>query len=313
MAEEKTVFPEGMPLVSVIVPTFNREHCLERALKSVQMQDYANWEFIVADDASTDGTYELAEKLAHSEPRVRVLPRAERNQGAAAARNRAMTAAQGKYLALLDSDDEWLPGKLTRQVAAMEAADESVGICFTGAKILKNGGPRFALDIPRKEWEKDPLAYIAIGHLPFTTSTTMLKRECFENVGGMELALRRGQDAEFFMRIFFNGFGLITIQDVYTVMNLETRKSRLYDKACQRQKFLMDRYYQPIKERRGTGLARRFASQLCPDVADRALRERHYIGAFCELWKSMFYHPANSFGSFKRDVKAFLCGILPFL
>lgn len=311
--EEVSALSGEHPLVSVIVPTFNREHCLERALKSVQAQDYTEWEFVIADDASTDGTYELAEKLAEAEPRIRLLPRAERNQGAASARNRAMAAAKGKYLALLDSDDEWLPGKLSRQVAAMEAADESVGICFTGAKILKNGGPRFALDIPKKEWEADPLSYIAIGHLPFTTSTTMLKRECFAKVGGMELSLRRGQDAEFFMRIFFNGFGLTTIQEVYTVMNLETRKSRLYDKARQRKQFLMDKYYGPLTERRGRALAKRFASQLCQDVADRALREHHYFGAICELWGSLIYHPGNALGSFKRDVKAFLCGILPFL
>lgn len=301
------------PLVSVIVPTFNRAHCLERALSSVQAQDYANWEFIVADDASTDGTYELAKKLALSELRVSVLPRAECNQGSAAARNRAMAAARGKYLALLDSDDEWLPGKLTRQVAVMEAADESVGICFTGAKILKNGGPRFALDIPKKEWEKDPLAYFATGRMPFTTSTTMLRRRCVEIVGLMDQSLRRGQDIDYFLRIFLADIGLLTIQDVFTVMNLETRKSLLYEKAKFRQKTFMDKYYSVLRQRRGAWLARRFAGDLWQYVADRGLREHHYFGALLALGKSAMYHPGNALCSIKQDVKAFLCGIVPYL
>lgn len=108
------------PRVSVILPAFDAADSLPRALGSALGQTLVDLEVIVADDGSTDGTADLAESVARRDGRVRVL-RADRNAGAAAARNRAFAAARGDWLALLDADDFLAPDRLERLVALGDA------------------------------------------------------------------------------------------------------------------------------------------------------------------------------------------------
>ena len=105
-----------MSLVSVIVPTYNRRETIQAAIASVQRQTFADWELIVVDDGSTDDTAALIEG---SDPRL-VLIR-QKNQGVNAARNTAMLRASGRYIAFLDSDDEWLPHHLELSMAFFRA------------------------------------------------------------------------------------------------------------------------------------------------------------------------------------------------
>src|SRR5262245_26145379 len=117
------------PLVSVCIVTFNQANFVQRALLSAVEQDYPNLEVLVADDGSTDGTAEVLQRLAQQYPeRVQLLP-IEPNRGIAGiARNynRALTNARGKYVALLDGDDEFLPGKIRKQVEWLEADERRV-------------------------------------------------------------------------------------------------------------------------------------------------------------------------------------------
>jgi len=119
-ASASTTEPSAIPRVSVILPAYNAAGSLPRALESVLAQTLGDLEVIVADDGSTDGTVETAEDIARADRRVRVL-RAERNRGAASARNRAIAAARGVWLALLDADDRMAPERLARLVALGEA------------------------------------------------------------------------------------------------------------------------------------------------------------------------------------------------
>lgn len=93
------------PAVSIILPTYNRRNTLLRAVRSVQAQSYTDWELLVIDDGSTDGSKELLATL--DEPRLRVIVQA--NAGAATARNLGLRESRGRYISFLDSDDEWLP------------------------------------------------------------------------------------------------------------------------------------------------------------------------------------------------------------
>jgi glycosyltransferase involved in cell wall biosynthesis len=106
-------------LVSVVLPTFNRGYCLERAIRSVLGQTYPDWELIVVDDGSTDDTQAVLESF--KDPRIRVF-RHSVNRGVAAARNTGLAAARGEFIAFLDSDDEWRPDKLTKQLDVMTRA-----------------------------------------------------------------------------------------------------------------------------------------------------------------------------------------------
>ena len=99
------------PLVSVIVPAYNRADCVENAVSSILAQTYSNLEIIVVDDGSTDGTLQILERLSQQERRVRFI-RQPRNQGAQAARNAGINASNGTWIAFLDSDDTWVGNSL---------------------------------------------------------------------------------------------------------------------------------------------------------------------------------------------------------
>lgn len=104
-----------MPMVSVVIPAYNAERYLEDTVRSVLRQTYQDFEIILVDDCSTDGTLALAERLAKEDSRITVVQN-PRNQGVAETRNRGIRQASGAYIALLDSDDVWTLEKLEKQV-----------------------------------------------------------------------------------------------------------------------------------------------------------------------------------------------------
>lgn len=102
-------------LVSIITPTYNSEAFIAQTINSVQNQTYQNWELIIVDDASSDGTVELIQKFIENDSRIQLHKLIE-NSGAGVARNCAVQLAKGKYIAFLDSDDVWKSQKLKKQV-----------------------------------------------------------------------------------------------------------------------------------------------------------------------------------------------------
>ncbi|TCT26458.1 glycosyltransferase involved in cell wall biosynthesis [Melghiribacillus thermohalophilus] len=124
-------------LVSVIIPAYNCEKFIGSAIESVISQTYNNWEAIVIDDCSTDRTGEIIKSYLKKEPRIRYF-RLDKNSGAAAARNKAIELANGKYLAFLDSDDIWHPEKLSRQITFMKQNGYNF-TCTSYSKVGENG------------------------------------------------------------------------------------------------------------------------------------------------------------------------------
>lgn len=110
---------DSLELVSIIMPAYNCEDYINRAIKSVQNQTYSNWELIIIDDCSVDKTYKIVEEISLVEKRL-VCKRLEKNSGPAAARNKAIEMARGEYIAFLDSDDVWFANKLEKQIAYMK-------------------------------------------------------------------------------------------------------------------------------------------------------------------------------------------------
>jgi Glycosyltransferases involved in cell wall biogenesis len=103
------------PLVSIILPTFNRAHLLPRAVNSVLHQSYANWELLIWNDGSTDNT----EAVLNSYTDIRIHYFADINKGYAHSLNQLILQTRGKYLAFLDDDDEWMPSKLEKQISIL--------------------------------------------------------------------------------------------------------------------------------------------------------------------------------------------------
>lgn len=106
-------------LVSVITPTYNCGKFIGATIASVQNQDYNNWEMIIVDDCSQDETKSIVTEIAAKDDRIKYFC-LEKNSGAAVARTKAMQLANGEYMAFLDSDDLWVPNKLTSQLAFMK-------------------------------------------------------------------------------------------------------------------------------------------------------------------------------------------------
>jgi glycosyltransferase involved in cell wall biosynthesis len=122
----------SMATVSVIIPTYNRAPSLSEAIDSVMAQDYHDFEVVVVDDGSTDNTTEILQVF----PKILVV-RQDR-KGVSAARNAGIAKASGRLIAFLDSDDLWLPGKLSTQVAFLDSNADAL-ICQTEETWIRNG------------------------------------------------------------------------------------------------------------------------------------------------------------------------------
>ncbi len=115
--------------VSILMPAYNAAHTLAAAVASVQAQNLPDWELLIVDDASVDDTHAIACKLADDDARLRIFLHTS-NQGAATARNTALAAANGRFIAFLDADDLWSPEKLDQQIAMMQRT--GAALSYTG-------------------------------------------------------------------------------------------------------------------------------------------------------------------------------------
>jgi GT2 family glycosyltransferase len=184
------------PIVSVIIPTYNRWPLVGDAIDSVLAQSYGDFEVIVVDDGSTDYT---VQQLSGFGSRLRVLQ--QRNRGVSAARNLAARQARGKYLAFLDSDDLWLPEKLEIQTVFMEQ-NPSVQICQTEEVWIRNG-----VRVNPKSKHRKPSGDIFLPSLELclvSPSAVMLTRELFERIGGFDETLPVCEDYDLWLRIALN-------------------------------------------------------------------------------------------------------------
>lgn len=125
------------PDVSVVIPTYNRAHLLRRSIESVLAQTYETFELLVVDDASTDGTREVVGSLGDTRIHYR---RVERNRGPGAARNVGIRVARGELIAFQDSDDEWMPDKLERQMAVFAEASSVVDVVYSDMEMVRRDG-----------------------------------------------------------------------------------------------------------------------------------------------------------------------------
>ena len=180
-------------LVSAIIPTYNRWPMVGEAVESVLAQTAADYELIVVDDGSTD---ETRRRLRGYGARLTVLTQSRR--GVSAARNRGASRASGKYLAFLDSDDFWHPGKLRRQLDFMES-NPQVEICQTDEIWIRNG----VRVNPRRKHRKlsGDIFRASLGLCLVSPSAVMMRRELFERAGGFDESLPVCEDYDLWLRI----------------------------------------------------------------------------------------------------------------
>jgi glycosyltransferase involved in cell wall biosynthesis len=183
------------PRVSVIIPTYNREHSLGRAIQSVLDQTYGDLELIVVDDASTDETEGLVKSFQDS--RVRYLRHGE-NRGGGGARNTGISAARGQLISFLDSDDEWLPTKLARQVSVFDRGSTTLGLVYVEiVAVTPEGSFRQRSSRKRGRIFRDQ---IISDQLP-PTSAVMVHARCFQECGVFDERLPARQDYDMWLRL----------------------------------------------------------------------------------------------------------------
>ena len=177
----------GMPRVSVVLPVFNAVATIARAVASVRAQTWADWELVVVDDGSTDGTREILRGLAQQEKRMRVIERA--HAGVAAAANAAMAAARGDFLARMDADDVAHPERLAAQVAWLDAAENrDVGVvgCLVeyGGDRAANAGYALHVDWVNALVTPEEIALGRFVEQPVVNPSVMVRRELVARHGG---------------------------------------------------------------------------------------------------------------------------------
>ena len=191
---KRTYTPE---LVSVIMPIYNTEKYLVETLNSIFSQDYKNIEIVLVDDCSKDKSAEIIFELQKTHPEI-VYHLQEKNLGAGAARNKALELANGQYAAFLDSDDIWMPGKISRQIELMKAKNSPFS--YTAIEMMNENSET----IKEKRNIKETCDYKYLLHNTIiATSSVVIDRTV---LGDFRMPLRRGgQDYATWLMLLHNG------------------------------------------------------------------------------------------------------------
>ncbi len=179
--------------ITVIIPTFNRGWIVEEAIKSVLAQDYPNFELFIVDDGSTDDTKAILSRYVND-----IVVLNQKNKGVSAARNKGIMKSSEKYIAFLDSDDLWLPEKLSCQIDFFKQNPEAM-ICQTNEIWIRNG-----VRVNPKKVHKKPSGMIfkpSLLRCLVSPSAVMMRRELFENVGLFDEQLPACEDYDLWLRV----------------------------------------------------------------------------------------------------------------
>ena len=212
--------------ISVLMGIYNCEETLSSAVGSIQHQTYPNWELILCDDGSADGTFSLAQQLAQKDSRI-ILLKNEQNLGLNKTLNRCLAAATGEFIARMDGDDESLPERFETQIGFLNDHPEFQMVSCPMI-LFDETGEWGRTTVPEEPSPSDIVAGTAINHAP-----VMLRKAALEAVGGYseEEFTRRVEDVDLWIRLYAAGFRCYNIrQPLYRMRNdrnaLNRRKYR---------------------------------------------------------------------------------------
>jgi glycosyltransferase involved in cell wall biosynthesis len=215
----------SVPAVSCIVTAWNDERYLGDAIESILAQDYPDFEVLVVDDGSTDGTADVVLGFGH---RVRYVYQS--NAGCSAARNTGIRETAGEFIAFLDADDLWVPQKLQSQVAAFQSRAD-LDACFTYAQ-------NFWIDELKDEEERFQDHRISKPLPAYAASTLMTRRSLFDRFGWFDIEQDYGQTVEWVIRVRSAGALVDHIPDVLTRRRIHDRNRSREQSGKARDDFL---------------------------------------------------------------------------
>jgi glycosyltransferase involved in cell wall biosynthesis len=247
MAEPLQGINHPPPAVSVILPVLNREALIERAVTSVLDPSFPDLELIVVDDGSTDRSADAAR--AAGDARVRVL-RLPANRGQSAARNAGVAAARAPLIAFQDSDDVWRPGKLARQVAALNA-NPALAMVYGDLQRIPERGAAFTLPAPDlhpgRIMDQRPSGYAAFG---LGIQTCLLRAHVFTALGGLDERMHCFEDLDFFLRLLRRRHPTLRLPEPLVDYHETTGVSRATEHELASRRHLLRQYAWPILTQR---------------------------------------------------------------
>jgi len=186
------------PAVSVVIPVYDRADRVGDAIESVRDQTLDDWELVLVNDGSTDGSGEVIDEYAATDPRIHTRHHDE-NRGISAARNTGIDAATGEFVCPLDSDDRFRPEKLARQLSYVRSLPEDYCGCYTAGVSYDAAGRR--IETIRTGASGDLWPEVLVRHDFRPHSSHMVRRSCLDAVGGYDTDLARGVDWDIAIRL----------------------------------------------------------------------------------------------------------------
>jgi cellulose synthase/poly-beta-1,6-N-acetylglucosamine synthase-like glycosyltransferase len=282
---------EEMPKVDVIIPAYNAANYLSAAIESVIAQTFEDWRIVLVDDGSTDSTAEIAagfvQRLGQKLKYIH-----QSNHGLPAARNAAIRNSTAEFLALLDSDDIWLPCRLAESLKFFDSHPK-VGLTYSSVAFVDEAGEVLqTFDTPQKYAEGNIAPYIYMRSVQLPCPTITFLRKCVEEVGLFDETMRATEDRDLWFRIalkFEVGFIHKVLAHYRTSpTSMSTDQDRMLRAQLQ---FIQKHYGAP-----GCGaVARRIALSQCYKQHAEALQKRgQQLAAIRSSVQSLSYYPFDS-------------------
>ena len=283
----------SLPLISVIIPAHNAEAFIERTLDSVLTQTYKNIEVLVVDDGSQDKTVEIVRSVAQRDPRVIFLQQS--NAGVAAARNTAIRASRGEFIAPIDADDIWYPRNLEKQVQCMLQSPPSVGFVYSWSLEIDEQG---ALSGGFHASQHHGEAFLKLVNQFFigNASSTLIRRICLEEVGGYNCNLRAQgaqgcEDWDLYLRIAERYHISVVPEFLVGYRQITNSMSRNYTSMAKSQALVL-RALRSKHPELMPAVYRWSTSRFCLYLAHRSNRDQDFAGVLTWLSQSLKLDPS---------------------
>ncbi len=265
-----------MFVVSVIIPTYNRLDLVQNAIHSVVLQTYQNYEIIIIDD----GSEKPISFLENEYDKLRVI-RHNSNLGEAAARNTGIHASTGKYIAFLDSDDEWLPEKLAIQVSYLEQNHE-LGLCTTGYIYETEEGTSIEIPKPQKNWHN----FLARGLGLAPGSTLMGHRELMSKFS-YDVNFTRMMDWDWFLK-FTTEYSMDVIQKPLSIIH---RGEKPNAEIVEKSNLLILKKHASYFDSLGLFYGKQCIAKRYLEIATHYFREKKFSHGWLYLWRTIKTNP----------------------
>lgn len=213
-----TATTDTRPLISVVIPSYNRAHLLPKAINSILLQDISSLEIVIADDGSEDNTEQLVKELSLPHPKV-VYVKNACNGGESSARNLGVRHARGQFIAFLDSDDEWLPGKLKLQLDFLEKNFEKYDGVTVNYFLVDEQQHKNPINYWHSTKELSSLNLLKYGCGVGFGSTSILKRSSFDKIGFFDEHLPIFVDLDWLCRFLDAGLKITCLKDFLVLYN----------------------------------------------------------------------------------------------